>query len=101
MAYMKKAATEGVQIFEWLARRHRDGMLFWVEVNLRSVQLGGRDCLIAVARDISLEKEARQALDNQQAHLEENSYSRARPNWRQLVTPPKQPTGQRVSSSLT
>ena len=76
MAYMKKAATEGVQIFEWLARRHRDGMLFWVEVNLRSVQLGGRDCLIAVARDISLEKEARRALDNQQAHLEELVFSR-------------------------
>jgi PAS domain S-box-containing protein len=76
MTYFKAAATEGPQRFEWQARRQQDGTLFWVEVSLRLAHLGDRDLFIAVVRDIGLEKEARLALQNQKASLEELVRSR-------------------------
>ncbi len=69
--FIRKLATEGNQVFEWLARRPGDGTLFWVEVNLRMIRLGEQNCFIAVVRDIGLEKEAKLALVNQKASLEQ------------------------------
>ena len=71
MAWFHKAVTEGPQVFEWLARRPQDWSVFWVEVNLRPARLGERDCVIAVVRDIELERKARRALENQREYLED------------------------------
>lgn len=69
--YFQKAASEGPQTFEWLARRPRAETTFWISVNLIYARLGERNYFIAVARDISLEKKAQQALENQHEMLEE------------------------------
>jgi len=76
--HFERAVREGDQIFEWRARQPHTGALFWVEVNLRRRTLGERDCFIAVVRDISLEKEARYALENQAAVLEHLVVERTR-----------------------
>ncbi len=70
-AWFQKAASEGPQIFDWLARRPGDQSLFWVQVNLRPARLGDRDCFIGVVRDIGLEREARRALEDQRGYLED------------------------------
>ena len=55
-------ATEGTpQLFEWLAK-NRGGQHFWVEVNLKCTNIGGKKCLLAVVRDITIRKQAEQAL---------------------------------------
>lgn len=53
--WIRKARHEGPQLFEWRAR-HRDGHLFWVDVSVRQVQLGGKARIIAAIRDISERK---------------------------------------------
>jgi len=53
----RKALEEGPQLFDWWAE-DRDGHRFWVEINLTPTPLGGRDCLLAVIRDISERKQA-------------------------------------------
>jgi PAS domain S-box-containing protein len=50
------------QWFEWQARR-KDGSLFWVEVNLKRVTIGGQNCLLAVVADISERKQFQEAVD--------------------------------------
>ena len=50
--WVKKAATEGPQLFKWRAKR-LDGTLFWSEVSLTSLQIAGASFIIAVVRDIS------------------------------------------------
>ncbi len=37
---IRKVLEEGPQVFEWLAKK-KDGEPFWVEVSLRSSQIGG------------------------------------------------------------
>ncbi|MCJ7773788.1 MAG: PAS domain S-box protein, partial [Desulfobacterales bacterium] len=59
--WMKKAVTEGPQLFEWMARRKNDE-LFWVEVNLKRAQIGSRTYMLAVVRDINSRKMAEEAL---------------------------------------
>ncbi len=59
-AWMDKAA-QAPQVFEWLGRR-RDGRLFWEEVKLQKATLNGRDCLIAVSRDITERKQDQEEL---------------------------------------
>ena len=50
--WMRKAAEEGPQTFEWIAK-HRSGRLFWIEINLRRASIGGQERLLATARDIT------------------------------------------------
>ncbi len=65
----QKAALERIalagkgqpQIFEWRCR-HRDGRGFWTEVSLRTAWIGGRDCVIAVVRNIEERKRLEQQL---------------------------------------
>ena len=61
LQFIKKAARNEPQLFEWQCR-HKSGRLFWLEVNLKQATIMGRDCLLAMARDISLRKEAERAL---------------------------------------
>jgi len=57
LAWLHKAAHEGPQLFEWHARdRHNE--LYWEEVNLKSVTIGGRQRVLAVVRDITERKKA-------------------------------------------
>ena len=53
--WIRKAYTDGPQNFEWLAKR-RDGHLFWVEMNIRRVQIGADDRMVVTARDITERK---------------------------------------------
>ncbi len=54
---ISRAVREGPQIFEWQARK-KNGDLFWVEISLRSSQIGGYGRILAVARDINTRKQA-------------------------------------------
>ena len=62
---MAKAATGEPQIFEWHCR-HRDGHLFWVEVSLRRGVVVGQDRVLAIMRDITEQKRARESLERTQ-----------------------------------
>lgn len=64
-----KAMAEGPQDFEWLARR-KGGDFFWVEVNLKRANIGGRDRLLAVVHDIDARKKAEEELAGYRLHLE-------------------------------
>ena len=49
--WMAKTVAEGPQVFEWHARK-KGGELFWVEVALKSANINGKQCVLAVVRDI-------------------------------------------------
>jgi len=57
LQWVRKAAQEGPQLFEWRSR-NRQGELYWEEVNLKSVTIGGKARVLAVVRDITERKEA-------------------------------------------
>ncbi|MBN2122718.1 MAG: PAS domain S-box protein [Deltaproteobacteria bacterium] len=62
---LEKAKSGEPQLFEWQTR-HKDGHLFWTEVSLKRGTIAGRDCLLAIERDITERKRAaeeRQALE--------------------------------------
>jgi len=61
LQFVKKAVGEGPQVFEWRARR-KNGEIFWVEVALRSTEIGGLGKVLAVVRDISDRKEIEREL---------------------------------------
>ncbi len=65
-SWVRRAAAEGPQRFEWLAR-HRTGRLFWVEVALRLARLEGGERVVASVRDIGRRKAAEQALRDSEA----------------------------------
>ncbi len=50
--YFQKAAKEGPQKYDWLAKR-KNGELFWVEINLRLTKIGGAERELIVIRDIT------------------------------------------------
>jgi PAS domain S-box-containing protein len=61
LAIVRRAVEES-QVLEWLAR-HRDGTLFWVEVDLRRVLIDdGGPSVLAMMRDITERKESADAL---------------------------------------
>jgi len=59
---LQNAVEKGPQMFEWGARRF-NGEEFWVEVALKSATIGGEDRVLAVVRDITERKQARDQLD--------------------------------------
>jgi len=65
---IRRACTEGPQVFEWLARAH-DGHLFWVEVSLRLAHIGKQRRILAVVRDISERKRADARLVESESRL--------------------------------
>jgi signal transduction histidine kinase len=72
LTFVRAAADGTPQLFEWLAK-HRDGRLFWVEVNLRRVVLGDHDRLLAIVRDISERKRAEESLRAADERLREQA----------------------------
>jgi PAS domain S-box-containing protein len=61
LSLLKKAAEGEAQLFEWPSR-HKDGHLFWTEVNLHAATIGGRRRAIVVVRDITRRKQMEDAL---------------------------------------
>ena len=61
LGFIKKAVAEGSQVFEWQARR-KSGDIFWVEVALRSTEIGGKGRVLAAVRDISNRKKIEREL---------------------------------------
>jgi PAS domain S-box-containing protein len=66
--YIRKALTEGPQLFEWLAQ-DRHGRRHWVELNLTAAPIGRRPYLIATARDIQTRKDAESKADQSEAAI--------------------------------
>jgi PAS domain S-box-containing protein len=58
---LKKAAAGEPQVFEWQCK-HKDGHLFWSEVNLKRGTIAGKDCILALERNITERKQAEEAL---------------------------------------
>jgi diguanylate cyclase (GGDEF)-like protein/PAS domain S-box-containing protein len=52
---LQEAQSRGPQVFEWLCKAKNDH-LFWGEISLRCVSLGGRSVGLALLRDISERK---------------------------------------------
>ena len=59
LRWVRKAAGGEPQRFDWLAR-DTAGQLFWVEVNLRRVVIGGKERVLSHVRDITQRKMAEQ-----------------------------------------
>jgi len=59
--WIKKVAKEGPQLFEWVCK-NKTGQNFWVEVNLKLAVLKGEDRMLAIIRDITDRKRAKDAL---------------------------------------
>ncbi|PKM42906.1 MAG: hypothetical protein CVV05_16320 [Gammaproteobacteria bacterium HGW-Gammaproteobacteria-1] len=53
--YLQRAAAGEPQTFEWQAR-HRNGRVFWVEVNMRAATVDGKSRILVSARDIGERK---------------------------------------------
>ena len=61
LSEMQKARSGTPETFEWRGKT-KDGRLFWVEISIRRAAFGGRDFLLATAREISRRKEAESQL---------------------------------------
>ncbi len=70
MDNLEKAASGEHQTFEWHCR-HKDGHLFWSEVNVKRGTIAGKECLLAIERDITDRKLAEETL-----RLSEEKYRR-------------------------
>lgn len=74
--WIRKAALGKPQLFEWKAK-NRLGHVFWSEVNLKRVVIGGKERMLALVRDITERKiaedelkESREQLRKLTSHLE-------------------------------
>ncbi len=67
---LMNTVAEGPQIFEWRGRR-KDGGTFWMEVVLKSTDIGGQGRVLAVVHDIDTRKKAENKLKEYKDHLEE------------------------------
>jgi PAS domain S-box-containing protein len=61
---IRKAAAGEKQLFEWHSR-HKDGHLFWTEVNLHVATIGDRRRSLVVVRDITQRKQMEEALKDE------------------------------------
>jgi diguanylate cyclase (GGDEF)-like protein/PAS domain S-box-containing protein len=57
LSEMQKARSGTPQTFDWRGKA-KDGRLFWLELSICRATFGGRDFLLATAREISRRKEA-------------------------------------------
>jgi PAS domain S-box-containing protein len=53
--FLRRAAAGEPQLFEWHTR-HKDGHLFWTEVSLKRATIAGKECILAIERDINERK---------------------------------------------
>lgn len=71
--YVRKAVTEGPQLFEWFAG-HKNGAGFWIEVSLRNTTIGGKGRVLAVVRDITQRKKIDSELRLVKHSIEHSAY---------------------------
>lgn len=69
MERLRRARTEGPQVFDWLAK-DCEGHLFWVEVSMRAIMLDGQERILVAVRDIADRKRTEQALAELNRDLE-------------------------------
>jgi PAS domain S-box-containing protein len=69
LARIRQAAKGEPQLFEGKAK-DKTGRMFWVEVSLKGVSIGGKDRVLAVLRDITLRKLEEEQLREQAALLD-------------------------------
>ena len=62
------------KIFEWVHKK-LDGTLFAAEVSLKAVQLGDKEILQAIVRDVTERKQAGEALEKKTAEMERFTYA--------------------------
>ncbi len=60
-AWIYKTINIGPQTFEWLAKA-KSGKLFWTNVELKHANIGGKERVLALVKDIDRQKKAEQAL---------------------------------------
>jgi len=53
--YIRKAASEGPQIFSWSGKT-KDGQTVWMDVSMKKASLKKQDCIVAVVRDVTERK---------------------------------------------
>ena len=68
MAWLARAREGETPTFEWHARR-RDGSLFWLEINLRKTEIGGKTYILSLGRDITARKQSDAALQESREQL--------------------------------
>ena len=68
LAWISKAAQGEPQHFEWKAKE-KTGRLFWVEIKMRRVEIGGTDRLLVTVSDITEHKQADEALRESERRL--------------------------------
>lgn len=68
MQLMAKAAAGEPQLFDWNAR-HKDGHLFWVEINVRVASVGADKFILSTVRDVSDRKYSEKMLKESQEQL--------------------------------
>ncbi|MFO1424843.1 MAG: PAS domain S-box protein [Candidatus Competibacteraceae bacterium] len=68
MNFLKKALAGEPQIFEWQCK-HKNGNLFWTEVNIKQATIAGKECLLAIERDITARKQAEAQLRESEARF--------------------------------
>ena len=59
--WIDKAVQEGPQSFDWVAKK-KNGQLFWTNVQLKFAFIGGEERVLAVVKDIDVQKKAQIAL---------------------------------------
>jgi PAS domain S-box-containing protein len=69
-AHYAQVTGEVSRLFQAQGKR-KDGNSFWVEVNVRRITMGGRECLLAVARDITERRETEEALRESEARFKQ------------------------------
>ncbi|MFA5183350.1 MAG: PAS domain S-box protein [Syntrophales bacterium] len=70
MKLFRAAADGQPQHFEWQCK-HKDGHFFWTEVNLKRASIAGKECVLAIERDITDRKRAEEALSKSEERLTE------------------------------
>lgn len=68
--YILKAINEGPQCFDWKSKK-KTGETFWTEVSLKKTQIGGQGRILAIVRDISETRLAKEALQRQKRFFEQ------------------------------
>ncbi|MHB8056465.1 MAG: ATP-binding protein [Desulfuromonadaceae bacterium] len=67
---VRKALSEGPQVFEWHSRK-KTGELFWSEVSLKRISMHDYDKIIAVVRDISGRKQSEEERGKLESQLQQ------------------------------
>lgn len=83
---VRKAATDGPQVFEWYNER-ADGSVVPVEVRLERTYLRGRDFVLASVRDITERKGTQRRLEGVVENAEQAIYVKSTDGTYELVNP--------------